>query len=241
MARQEIREYAHTTTFAGDFPEIALYADVQLDLLTAGDEQPFFVTLAVAEVGRVSSNGLLYDEDLVMALARQLQGSGGIRGHIPSGAEGTAFPVDVVDWVGHVLLGTTLWAKAYVPPGDTREYIRRLKGRGGKLGTSIYGYGEREALAEDESVWRSKNFELHSLDLAAAKMASLDLGGQFAITSETTHNKENNEEGTMPISLEDVPDAVREQIIQQSSQNPNHIRDAHPQCHHRPPHPRHGF
>ncbi len=185
-------------------------------MLTEGDNSPFFITLAIAEVGRVSSNGLLYDKTLVDAIARQLQGSGGIQGHIPAGEESTNFPIDAVDWVGHVFENDVLWAKAYVPPGETREYIRRLKARSGKLGTSIFGYGEREFVDDDQSVWTSNNFDLHSVDLAPAKMAALSMGGDFIITAETTQSIDQDEEGNMPISIHDVPDAVREQIIRQA-------------------------
>ena len=201
-------------TFAGLFPEVETYPTVNVDLLTTGDAQPFFITLPIAQVGRVSENGLLYDLPLVEAIAQQLAGSGGIRGHIPDGEESTAFPIDAVDWVGHVLENGILWAKAYVPPGETREYIRRLKARNGKLGTSIYGYGERETVEGD--VWRIQDFELHSVDLAPAKMASLKLGGEYRITAETTHIESDTSEVSMDITLEQVPETVRTQIIEQA-------------------------
>ena len=212
----QVREASGITHFAGDFPTISNYPGVNVDMLTAGDDSPFFITLAIAEIGRVSSNGLLYDRTLVDAIARQLQGSGGIQGHIPAGEESTNFPIDAVDWVGHVLENNILWAKAYVPPGETREYIRRLKARSGKLGTSISGYGEREFVDDDRSVWTSLNFELHSVDLAPAKMAALSMGGHFVITRETTTSIDHDEEGSMPISIQEVPDAVREEIIRQA-------------------------
>jgi hypothetical protein len=213
-----IKEASAITKFAGDFPQITNYPGVNLEMLTEGDVNPFFITLAIAEVGRTSSNGLLYDKELVDAIARQLQGSGGIQGHIPEGEENTTFPIDAVDWVGHVFQDNVLWAKAYVPPGETREYLRRLKARGGKLGTSIYGYGEREFVDEEQTVWRSRNFELHNVDLAPPKKAALEMGGEFLVTAETT-NSDNKLRGThMPteITLADVPQSIREQIIRQA-------------------------
>jgi hypothetical protein len=222
-----IRELSAITTFAGDFPHVANYAGVNVELLTEGDAKPFFITMAIAEVGRTSENGLLYDKELVDALAGQLQGSGGIQGHIPTGEESTAFPIDVVDWVGHEYKDGVLWAKAYVPPGQTREYVRRLMARNGKLGTSIYGYGVREYVDEAETVWRSLQFELHSVDLAQAKMAALDMGGNFHITAETTNSdkKESESEAHMPneatLTLADVPEGIREQIIRQAQLETN--------------------
>ena len=215
-SRIQIREHA-SHTFAGSFPQIERYAGVDWELLTAGDNNPFVITLAVAEIGRTSRNGLIYDNTLVNSIAEQLRGSGGIRGHIPDGEESTSFPVDAVDWIGHLLdENGVLWAKGYIPPGDTREQIRRAKARGGSIGTSIYGYGVHEP-AETEGTWYSREFELHSLDLAPAKMASLQMGGDFLVTSETL-NDNSEGEGSMPeeITLNDVPDSIREQIIQQA-------------------------
>lgn len=216
QAIREVQEHH----FAGSFPQIATYSDVNLHELLAGDNDPFFITLALAEIGRVSSNGLLYDEALVESIAEQLKGSGGIRGHIPDGQESTAFPIDAVDWVGHQIIDKTLWAKAYVRPGETRDHIRRLKARGGSLGTSIYGFATREIVDEEQGIWRASPFELHSVDLAPAKMASLQMGGEFQISAETEQAKREakEEEPAMlaEMRLEDVPERIREQIIEQA-------------------------
>lgn len=214
-----IREF-ETHQFSGSFPAVESYSEVDWDLLTAGDDNPFVITLAVAQIGRVSQNGLVYDALLVHAIAGQLRGSGGMRGHIAEGQESTAFPVDAVDWIGHLLdEDGKLWAKGYIPPGETREQIRRAKARGGSLGTSIYGYGVREWQNEEQGHWTSNDFELHSLDLAPPKMASLQMDGDFLITAETTQNENVEGEGAMPddnITLNDIPETVREQIIEQA-------------------------
>lgn len=215
----EIREFL-LTGFKGAYPDVPTYPDVDISLLTDGDEKPFFITLAIAEIGRVSENGLLYDRELVNQIAEQLRGLGGIRGHIPEGEEATAFPIDAVDWVGHVLDGSgKLWAKAYVPPGETREQIRRLKARGGQLGTSIYGVGERQMVDKEKGIWKLSVFSLQSVDLAPASRASLKLGGEFAITAEMEREADAGENAmTEPImQLADVPPAIREQIIEEAN------------------------
>jgi hypothetical protein len=213
----------------GFFPDVATYTDVDISLLTAGDATPFFITLAIAEIGRVSENGLLYDRELVYSIAEQLAGLGGIRGHIPEGEEVSAFPVDAVDWVGHNIDGSgKLWAKAYVPPGETREQLRRLKARGGRLGTSIYGFGERQMLDAGNGTWKLNRFELHSVDLAPAQRASLKLGGGFQITAEMqqeAHHEEKQMTETA-IRLSDVPLDVRQQIIEQAQMEAEMVRVA---------------
>ncbi len=209
----------------GAFPDVATYTDVDLSLLTDGDATPFFITLAIAEIGRVSENGLLYDRELVYSIAEQLAGLGGIRGHIPEGEEVSAFPVDAVDWVGHSIDGSgRLWAKAYVPPGETREQLRRLKARGGRLGTSIYGFGERQMLDATNGTWKLNRFELHSVDLAPAQRASLKLGGSFQITAEMQQEEKQMTETA--IRLSDVPLDVRQQIIEQAQMEAEMVRVA---------------
>ena len=155
-----VREASSITKFAGDYPNISYYPGVNADLLTEGDDNPMFITMRIAEVGRVSANGLLYDQDLVAAIAEQLQGLGGIQGHIPAGEEASTFKVDAIDWVGHALVEGVLWAKGYIPPGDTREYVRRIRARAGSLGTSIFGYGHRDFVDDEQTVWKSLDFDL---------------------------------------------------------------------------------
>ena len=218
-------------TFRGKFPVVDTFEHVDTELLYEGDSKPFHLTLAIAEIGRTSVNGLLYDEELVSRIEEQLkQGAGGIRGHIPDGQEDSAYPYDEVNWIGAQREGNLLWAKAYVPPGPNREDIRRKMATGGKVGTSIYGKAVKElaAVAGSSRAWRAKSFELESLDLAPAKRASLKMGGEFAITREIeegnhpmpTDDNTSGGSNTTPVreisSINDVPQAIREQIIKQA-------------------------
>jgi hypothetical protein len=191
VAVREIRIHE----MSGKYPTVDTYPSVDTGLLTQGDANPFYLVLPIARSGETSSNHLDYDEALVESVAEQLQGLGGIRGHIPEDQASTAFPIEDVDWVGHLRQGNTLWAKGYIPPGETREYIRRIKARNGKLSTSIYGTG---LVGETSKGGRRLiDFSLQQVDLAPAKKASLKLGGDFAIVSEMT-----NGEQTMPITKE---------------------------------------
>ena len=209
----------------GGYPEIATYPHIDTALLYQGDEDPFHVTLAIAEIGRISDNGLVYDNELVTAIAEQMSGgAGGIRGHIPDDELSTAYPVDEVHWIGHQLIGETLWAKGYLPPGQNRDDVRRKKARGGNIATSIFGDAVKELVTSPEGAvkessrgtrtWRARNFQLEQIDLAPTKRAALKNRRGFQITKEM-------QEGEMPdvkeiVSVADVPQVIREQIIKES-------------------------
>ncbi|MFA4973740.1 MAG: hypothetical protein WC683_14105 [bacterium] len=239
----EVIESTLVWEFEGKHPAIPTFANVNTELLFAEDQaqgtDPFLVVMPVARVGETSKNGRHYDENLVSAIERQLPGLGGVRGHVPVKDRGNAYPPEVVDWIGARRIGQTLWAKAYVPPGPTRDEIRRLKARGGKLATSIYGVMRRKVapngkVSEPELI-------LESLDLAPPSRAALDLGGEFAVVSEIATELQhaegvyagdpwhiettylNEEELTMPTKAEMIaeltardadllPEAVRQAI-----------------------------
>lgn len=229
MTRESIYEYGLVTQFGGapvPTPSIATLPHVDVAALTAGDEEPFYVTLQISEVGRVSKNGVIYDEELVSTIEHAIRDGGiqALMGHLPDDDLSTAYPHSDDSptplagfWVGVLRVGEILWGKAYVPPGKVREYIRRLKATGGKLGVSFYGRAHVEE--QEDGTRRLRDFELDTLDFAPHNRASLTLAGDFEVTSETenNHNQDNSEQGgdmPEPITLEQVPQAVREQIRQ---------------------------
>jgi len=221
-ASEMVRDYI-VGEFRGDFPAIDADARVDIGALTAGDETPFYLTLPVGRAGEVSNNGLLYDEELIAAIQQNLVGRGGIMGHIKDEERATAFPIEDADWVGVQRQGDTLWGKAYIPPGEAREYIRRLKARGGQLATSIYGpYQKREPLKD--GTYRIRGLRLESLDLAPADRAALKLGGAFAITAQMESEEQptmeandmDREQVIAELTVNDIPEALREQIVNEA-------------------------
>lgn len=202
----------------GVFPEVPTYAHVDSALLYQGDEaNPFHVVLPIAEIGRVSANGLEYDEELVLAIAEQMSsGAGGIRGHIPDDQLSTAYPVDDVHWIGHKMDGKTLWAKGYIPPGPTREDIRMKKARGGNIATSIFGDAVKELSQNStKKTWKARQFALEQIDLAPTKRAALKNKHGFVITREMQEGEEMPDVREITSAAE-VPVAIREQIIQEA-------------------------
>jgi len=209
--------------FRGNFPAVETDPSVDQEALFASDDDPFFVTLPVARVGEVSANGLLYDEELVGEIQDQMLGKGGILGHIKKEERDSAFPIEDVDWVGSLYDGDTLWGKAYIPPGEVREFVRRLKARGGKLATSIYGpYAKHEVLSDGS--YKLRGLRLETLDLAPADRAALKLGGGFAVTAQMETETEEEDEDQEDIEMEkeqliaeltvaDLPETLREQVI----------------------------
>ncbi len=212
VVRERISE-SKLHSFKGKFPDVPTYPHVDTELLYQGDAAPFHITLAIAKVGEISGNGLVYDEELVTAIESQLPGLGGIRGHQREDDLSYGFPFDAVDWIGSVRVGETLWAKGYVPPSDTREDIRRRMARGAGIGTSVFGDALRETL--NGGKWRAKEFKLDSLDLGKPGRVARRVGsGAFKITSEFM--EEDNSMGDTNITLNDVPQSVREQIVREA-------------------------
>lgn len=212
-------------TFGGEFPEVETFPHVNTALLYEGDEKPFHIVLPICEIGRTSNNGLVYDEELVHSIAEQLkQGVGGGRGHIKDEDVDTAFPVEVVNWIGARLVDNKLWGKAYVAQGETREDLRRKKATGGGVGTSIWGDAIKETIntpGKGRKTWKARQFILEELDLAPTKRAALSMGGAFAVVGEMT-DLEAQENLTMPDNIReittpaDVPQTVREMIVKEA-------------------------
>ncbi len=222
---QQIHEYMLVTQFGGGIPcpTVPTLPVVDVDALTAGDDDPFFVTLQISEVGRVSNNSVIYDDELVSIIENTIREGGvqALMGHLPESEISTAFPHSDNSstplagfWVGVTRVGEILWGKAYVPPGNVRTYIRQLKATGGKLGVSFFGKAYVEE--QDDGTRRLQNFVLDTLDFAPHNRASLQLAGDFEVTTEIqTENKD--EEGDVPeITINDVPQQIREQIRQEA-------------------------
>jgi hypothetical protein len=156
-------------------------------------QKPTFVTLQIAEVGRISEKGILYDEALVNTIEEQINRKrpGGIFGHVDP-----TRPYDMPDpevmWVGAKREGNTLWAKGWVREPKSARRVKDIMRVGGTLGTSIWGV-PASRVVENQSV-RLKDFNLHRLDLADdVERASLQLGGAFRVTAEMNTNSEQEE------------------------------------------------
>jgi hypothetical protein len=211
-----------TTTgqFRGNFPDVPTADGVDVEALSEQDDgDPLYVTLPVVpKVGTVSTNGLLYDDALLREIGDQInvKRPGANFGHLPEAERTTAFPKPDAIWVGAKRVGETLWGKAYIRPGAARDYIRTLRAVGGSISTSIYGRGQ--SVTVSEGVRRLTKFDLDTLDFAPPARAALGGGVVPVLTAEMANNdtKETIMEKSdfiAELTVDDVPDAVREQII----------------------------
>lgn len=216
------------TEFRGEFPNVPIRKEVNLEELTKGDDDPFFITLKISEVGATSGNGLVHDDPLGETLTRQIneQAAHGIAGHLKDEDRSTAFPMPAVYWLGAARLNGATWAKGYIPrtAEKVREHFRIQKVTGGKAATSIYGPGTRETLDKQKKTWRLADFKLEQLDLAPFERAALPLEGDFVVTAQMDAQPQKDEANMeksqviAELTAEDVkslPAAVRETIIKQ--------------------------
>lgn len=214
MTKSTILQYT-VGEFRGEFPDVPAAPGVDLEALRQLDADPVFVTLPVIpEIGKVSGNGLLYDEALAASIEEQINSKrpGGRFGHLSKEQADTAFPIPEGMWLGAKRDGSTLWAKAYIPPGAARDHIRRLKAVGGSIATSIWGKGDYEQVRA--GVRRLTNFALESLDFAPPERAALGYRATPIITAEMQEDPDMNKEQLIAeLTAADIPAALRQQII----------------------------
>ncbi len=225
------------TAFRGkagvDYPDIPIAEGIDVAAMTEGDEKAMFVTLRIGEPGVVSGNGHYFSQEWVEDLARQVieRRTTGIMGHLSDIERWSAYPLPAVEWVGAMLHDGFAWGKAYVPPGDVREFLRRRMAQGGEVATSIYGTAEEMYWRDEVEAWEPVGFVLESLDLAPPERAGVP---SLAVVPHLTaamagHNVEKptkehdmtKEEVLKALTAEDVtllPDSVVQAVIAGSDQ-----------------------
>lgn len=204
----------YVSEFVGGFPEIPVPADVDISQLERDGESPFWVTLPIVpDIGAVSGNGLLYDDDLAASIEEQINAKrpGGNFGHLAEDVRDTAFPHPKAFWVAAVRVGQTLWAKCYVPAGEAREHLRNLKAVGGRIATSIFGRGDFEKVSK--GVQRLTNFTLESVDFAPPERAALGYAAPVIVTAEMTEHEEEIDMPNEVTEMAQVSETLRAQII----------------------------
>lgn len=199
MSKQAVVMQLVSEISAGQGIEIPIRAGVDLEGLTAGDENPVFLTLEIARVGAVSGNDLLYDDELVNRLVSTINSehTEGIMGHLKPEDRASAFPVPDVHWLGATRVGEKAYAKGYIPRTAVRarDYYRTLQMTGGKAATSFAGMAFLDPVAEMPGINRAREFELEQLDLAPFKRAALPPTGGFTLTHEMQQEDSDMGEG----------------------------------------------
>lgn len=170
--------------FKGKPPEIPLNG-VDMDSLTAGDSEPFFVTLPAFEVGRPSANKRLITREQAESIISQvnIDKPYGIMGHIRNEDRATRFDAPAVYWLGGQILDNVAWVKGYVPPGQVREMLRTMKAANAKIALSIYGTATHTWDSQAGANVLSE-MDLESIDLAPPKRSGFGLDAVPHITAE---------------------------------------------------------
>lgn len=172
-----------------ELPDIPIRNNVDLINLTAGDDNPFFITLEIANLDGESTNGLIYDKELMQSIISQLNTlpTEGLMGHLAKDKRDTEYKPSDVHWLGAVEYNNRAYAKGYIPKTavQQREHFRIIQYTGGKAATSIYGWADKEVVDKQTGTWKALSFELEQLDLAPYTRAALKpTGDRHVITSE---------------------------------------------------------
>jgi len=187
MGGTTIRDETISEMAGHSLPAVPLAPGIDLAALTAGDDNPLFVTLPIAQVG-TSRNGRYYDAAVVAEIAAQVNRDrpGGILGHISEGERATRYDRPEVLWVGAVVRGDVAYGRGYIPPyaTATRDFLRRAKAAGHGVGTSIYGQWQQVHDTALGALRVLTGGTLESIDFVPPTRAGMRFPGGMTLASE---------------------------------------------------------
>lgn len=170
----------------GNYPNVPLADGVDLAALTAGDNDPLFITRPLAVLNAVSQHGIIYDADLIQTLHDQVLSKrpAARQGHVSEEERDYLFPDDKALWIGALYENGTLYGKSYVLPNTHfKTMVKARKAAGTELKTSMWGMGSY--IDAGNGTIRCADLDLETIDFVPAERASLQaLPGQFDLTSE---------------------------------------------------------
>lgn len=207
--------------FQGDYPQdIRTFDDVDTAMLTEGDAQPFYVMLPVGLRDSKSGNGIFYDEAFALALMQQVTAKRppGNMGHTPDDKRDTEYRVGEMDWVGVKLVQEYVWGKAYIPPGEVRDFTRRRRALKAQMATSIYGTTSELIWDDAVEAFRipnpAENFELEKIDFAPPERAGVQaLRAVPIVTAEMAGATEPDEQPVAETGTESEDDMDKLEVI----------------------------
>jgi len=226
--------------FKGGMPDVPVFKDIDLLELTAGEQNPVFVTLPIGKANAKSGNQRYYDEAFLVELERQVQDNKpiGLMGHLSDEQRSHAFPAEAVHWVGTMRVKEYLLGKGYVPAGDSRNRLQRYRATQKKIATSIDAKGDgvwSESLGAYKMI--ASTLVLNQIDIAPADRAGIsDLSAVPLLTKEMATSsgiytvrpivkekkvtEEEKRQAMLEMTAADasvLPDSVRAAIIQEYS------------------------
>lgn len=209
----------------GYCPSVPVSEAVSFDDLTAGDDDPMFVTLPAGQVDAESRNGRRYNRDAVEAIVEAINsgGVGGIKGHLRDEERAYRYDVPSVYWIGATLESNgTAYMKGYIPrtAPELREHVRLTKATRGRLGTSIYG----TAMIDDDG--NVSNLNLESIDLAHPARVGVPVAAATPhITGEMS--LDDNEDEIMPEPMNSQDPTTRVEVRTVEPTEVAEMKEAH--------------
>lgn len=178
---------------------------VDLDSLTANDEDPLFVTIDALKPGR-SENKRNYSLSEIRKIAKQVLElkPNGYLGHLSEEEKATKYPDPVVIWIGATVAKykgeDRLFIKGYVLPKHDkfRDYLKRALATGTNIAVSIFGQAFQKWNNETKG-YDISEFDLESIDFARSGAEGMANAGFMQLTAEM------NQQGD---------DMTREEVLQ---------------------------
>lgn len=194
------------TELRGSYPDLKLPVDIDMDGLAIDlGFRPKLVTLPVGRVDGVSNNGRIYTEqavrDLVDVVNRErLEGAWG---HMRDEDRPYVYVPPAIRWVYAELIDGTAWGLGIPLDDETDKYFRAAARMNAKVGTSVYGLGN----ARGNKVTEFKGAE--KIDIADPTRVGIPETAAIPKISEQDGSQMDK------ITINDVPEAVRQQILEQ--------------------------
>ena len=143
---------AYVSEMKGEFPDVPLAPDVDVEGIKADDPSPMFVTLPVVAEGAESSNGFTWGKADVERIVTEINTKKpeGSTGHVKAEERSTRYDIGVIRWLGAQNVNGVIWAKGYVPKyaSAAREYIMTAKRARARVGLSVYGTRGKKGLSD---------------------------------------------------------------------------------------------
>lgn len=197
----------------GDYPlDIPYFSDVDIAELTAGDDDPMFLTLPIGQANVASKNGRYYDGEFLAELERQVAANKpiGIMGHLKEADLGTEFPAEAIHWVGTKRVGEMLWGKGYVPAGAARERIRRYKATNKPLATSIFAEAAGVYDAAVKAIRMAANsLRLNQIDIGPADRVGVPSLARLPLVTAEMHKPKEEQMDKLQVINEMTADDAR--------------------------------
>jgi len=167
--------FEQSATLRGQYPDIPLPEDINLNELTAEGLEPFFVTLPLLRVGAESRtrsrNGGFrrYGEASVQRLVAEINGKRpeGGWGHLRDDERPTKYGPPAIRWLAaRTEPDGQSWGKLIALTPEARDYYRNAKLTNARVGSSIYGTATFDG---DEVV----DLDLERIDIADPSRAGV--------------------------------------------------------------------